>query len=70
MALLNERDVVCTVATGKGKSLAFEAPMLIRNDGMAWVISPLNALMSTQVCFPIEPYKTCLTLRRLPNSTA
>jgi ATP-dependent helicase YprA (DUF1998 family) len=43
-------DVVCTVATGEGKSLAFLSPMLVAEDGkMAWIISPHNQLMENQV---------------------
>ncbi len=47
-AVLAGRDVLLTLPTGGGKSLAFQLPALVL-DGLVLVISPLIALMKDQV---------------------
>lgn len=38
-------NVICSVGTGKGKSLAFPCLMLLVKEGdIAWIILPLNQL--------------------------
>jgi ATP-dependent DNA helicase RecQ len=47
-AVLAGRDVLLTMPTGSGKSLAYQLPALLL-DGLTLVISPLIALMQDQV---------------------
>ncbi|MFT7676779.1 MAG: ATP-dependent DNA helicase RecQ [Planctomycetota bacterium] len=47
-AVLQGRDVLLTLPTGAGKSLAYQLPALL-NPGLCLVISPLIALMQDQV---------------------
>ena len=47
-AVLAGRDVLLTMPTGAGKSLAYQLPALLL-DGLTLVISPLIALMQDQV---------------------
>ncbi|KAI5992685.1 P-loop containing nucleoside triphosphate hydrolase protein [Pisolithus albus] len=42
--LKGEKDVMCVVGTGMGKTLTFWMPLLFRPDGMQIVITPLNLL--------------------------
>jgi ATP-dependent DNA helicase Q1 len=47
-AVLDQRDVLCIMPTGAGKSLCFQLPALL-STGTTVVISPLIALMHDQV---------------------
>lgn len=47
-AVLSDRDVLCILPTGAGKSLCWQLPAVV-HGGMAVVISPLIALMRDQV---------------------
>ena len=47
-AVLQGRDVLLTLPTGAGKSLAYQLPALV-NPGLCLVVSPLIALMQDQV---------------------
>ena len=47
-ALLSERDVLCILPTGAGKSLCWQLPALV-HTGLTVVVSPLIALMRDQV---------------------
>ncbi|KIK21473.1 hypothetical protein PISMIDRAFT_82930, partial [Pisolithus microcarpus 441] len=44
MILKGEKDVICVVGTGMGKTLTFWMPLLFRPDGIQIVITPLNLL--------------------------
>ena len=48
-AVLSGRDVLAVMPTGRGKSLCFQLPALVRG-GLTLVVSPLIALMRDQVC--------------------
>ena len=43
------RDVLAILPTGGGKSVCFQVPVLMKEEGMALVITPLIALMKDQV---------------------
>ena len=47
-AVISGRDVLLTMPTGSGKSLAYQLPAVVL-DGMTLVVSPLIALMKDQV---------------------
>ncbi len=47
-AVLANRDVLCVMPTGGGKSLCYQLPAILR-DGLTLVVSPLIALMKDQV---------------------
>ena len=42
--LKGDKDVVCTVGTGMGKTLGFWIPLLFRPDGIQIVVTLLNLL--------------------------
>lgn len=48
-AQLEHRDVLGLIPTGGGKSLTFQLPALVAQEGLTLVISPLIALMRDQV---------------------
>lgn len=47
-ALLSDRDTMCILPTGAGKSLCWQLPAVV-HDGLTVVVSPLIALMRDQV---------------------
>jgi len=53
-AVLERRDSVVVLPTGGGKSLCFQAPALVREAGLALVVSPLISLMKDQVDTLVE----------------
>jgi ATP-dependent DNA helicase RecQ len=48
-AVLAGRDSIVVLPTGGGKSLCFQAPAVVADDGLAVVVSPLISLMKDQV---------------------
>jgi ATP-dependent DNA helicase RecQ len=48
-AVLAGRDSLVVLPTGGGKSLCFQAPAVVLDDGFALVVSPLISLMKDQV---------------------
>ena len=52
-AILDGRDSVVVLPTGGGKSLCFQAPILVRG-GLGLVVSPLISLMKDQVDTLVE----------------
>ncbi|ORY27061.1 P-loop containing nucleoside triphosphate hydrolase protein [Naematelia encephala] len=48
-AALDDRDIVCVMPTGGGKSLTYQLPAILGNRGLTIVISPLLALIWDQV---------------------
>jgi ATP-dependent DNA helicase RecQ len=48
-AVLAGRDSIVVMPTGAGKSLCFQAPAVVADDGLAVVVSPLISLMKDQV---------------------
>jgi ATP-dependent DNA helicase RecQ len=48
-AILDARDSVVVLPTGGGKSLCFQAPAIMRDTGVALIVSPLISLMKDQV---------------------
>ena len=47
--LKQEKDVICILATGSGKTLTFWLPLLARNNGIQIIVMPLNILGSQSV---------------------
>ncbi len=48
-AVLEGRDTLAVLPTGGGKSVCYQVPALLRDDGLTLVVSPLLALMKDQV---------------------
>ena len=48
-AVLESRDTLAVMPTGGGKSVCYQVPALLENDGITLVVSPLLALMTDQV---------------------
>ncbi|MEO9256291.1 MAG: RecQ family ATP-dependent DNA helicase, partial [Tepidiformaceae bacterium] len=48
-AVLARRDTLAVMPTGGGKSVCFQVPALLFEDGLTLVVSPLLALMKDQV---------------------
>lgn len=48
-AALDDRDIVCVMPTGGGKSLTYQLPAIIGSKGLTVVVSPLLALIWDQV---------------------
>jgi len=48
-AVLERRDTLAVMPTGGGKSVCYQVPALLNNDGLTLVVSPLLALMKDQV---------------------
>ena len=48
-AVLARRDTLAVMPTGGGKSVCYQVPALLREDGLTLVVSPLLALMKDQV---------------------
>jgi ATP-dependent DNA helicase RecQ len=53
-AILEGRDSLVVLPTGGGKSLCFQAPALVKGDGLGLVVSPLISLMKDQVDSLVE----------------
>jgi superfamily II DNA helicase RecQ len=51
-ALLEGNNVLVRAGTGSGKSLIFEAMTLSKRDAVVLVVSPIIALMNSQVDSP------------------
>jgi len=48
-AVLDHRDTLAVMPTGGGKSVCYQAPALLNQQGLTLVVSPLLALMKDQV---------------------
>ncbi|KAI5988180.1 hypothetical protein EDD15DRAFT_2107553, partial [Pisolithus albus] len=49
--LKGEKDVICIVGTGMGKTLTFWMPLLFCLDSMQIVVTPLNLLGKQNVAY-------------------
>ena len=51
-SVLSGQDTFALLPTGGGKSICFQVPALM-NDGICLVISPLVALMTSMLTYPV-----------------
>lgn len=68
-AALDDRDIVCVMPTGGGKSLTYQLPAIIGSKGLTVVISPLLALIWDQVRGLKSLGIECVVCRYTPSAS-